>query len=155
MREHQEFPASVSAIIFNDQGQILLVSPDGQSQWQVIAGWLEDETIYQGILREIREELGHIEIQLLDILDAHIFYYDNSFPLISVFGLVKFIQGEITPSDDIEGYTWRWFDAEKLTTLDIASPHQFEIIEKAIFFIKVYQENPNLSFLKYKWKSLT
>lgn len=155
MNERQKFPASVSAIIFNERSQILLVSPDGQSQWQVIAGWLEDETIYHGILREIREELGHIKIQLLDILDAHIFYYDDSFPLISVFGLVQYIQGDITPSDDIEGYTWRWFDAEELRTSNMVSPYQFEIIEKAIFFIKVYQENPNLSFLKYKWKSLT
>lgn len=128
-----------------------MVSPDGQSQWQVITGWLENETIYHGILREIREELGHIEIQLLDILDAHIFYYDDSFPLISVFGLVQYIQGDITPNDDIEGYRWRWFDAEELKALDIVTPYQFEIIEKAVFFIKVYQETPNLPFLKYKW----
>lgn len=155
MKEHQKFPASVSAIIFNDQGQILLVSPDGQSHWQVITGWLEEETVYHGIIREIQEELGHIDVQVVDILDAHIFSYENAFPLISIFALVRYIQGDIAPSDDIEGYIWRWFEEAELKNLDIVSPYQFEIFEKAIFLINMYKENPSLPFWKYKWKSIT
>jgi hypothetical protein len=63
--------------------------------------------------------------------------------------------GPITTSDDIEGYVWRWFGGVELNTLDIVSPYQFEILEKALFLINVYQQRPNLSFFKYKWKSLT
>ena len=155
MKERQKFPASVSAIIFNEQSQILLVSPDGQSQWQLVTGWLEQETIYHGLIREIQEELGQIDIRVLDILDAHIFYYDNAFPIISVVGLVQYIQGDITTSDDIEGYVWRWFGGAALNALDIINPVQFEILEKAQFLINVYQQRPNLPFFKYKWQSLT
>lgn len=155
MTDHPTFPASVSAILFNNRGQILLVSPDGRSRWQVISGWLEQETVYDGLIREIQEELGPIDLQVIDILDAHIFHYAPELPLISIFGLVQYIQGELTTMDDIEGYTWRWFEAEELNGLDIASPYQFEIIQKAIFLIDTYQARPELPFLKYKWQHLT
>jgi ADP-ribose pyrophosphatase YjhB (NUDIX family) len=155
MNEHPKFPASVSLIIYNEQGQILLVSADGKSDWRVVSGWLEQEAVFEGILREIREELGDVEVRVMDILDAHIFNYQDKIPLISIFGLVKYIQGDIRTQDDIEGYIWRWFGGAELKTLDIASPYQFEIIEKALFLIKVYQERPDLPFQKFKWKSLS
>lgn len=87
----------------------------------------------------------------MDILDAHIFDYEPRFRLISVIGLVKYIRGDITTGDDIEGYTWRWFEGKELNTLDIAGPYQFEIFQKAIFLIDLYQAGPELPFLKYKW----
>jgi len=46
MAAHPTLPAAIGAILFNDREHILLVSPDGQARWQVIAGWLEQETIY-------------------------------------------------------------------------------------------------------------
>jgi 8-oxo-dGTP pyrophosphatase MutT (NUDIX family) len=149
------FPVSVSAFIFNESGELLLVSPDGREQWQVISGMLKEESVAQGLQREIEEELGRIDFQVLDILDAHTFNYRGRLPIISIFALVLYRGGAITTNDDIEGFAWRWFRQSDLSGLHIQCPQQFELIEKACFLASLYRRSPHIPFLKYKWGNLT
>lgn len=149
------FPTSVSAFIVDANAQLLLVSPDGVGEWQVVSGMLEQETIAQGITREIAEELGDIEIRILDVVDAHTYMYEGKTPLISVFLLVQHLGGCIRPSDDIHGFVWRWFSESDCQNLDISCPNQYELIQKAFFLAKLYSNQPNLPFLKHRWKFIS
>jgi 8-oxo-dGTP pyrophosphatase MutT (NUDIX family) len=144
----RKYYCSVSAIIFNNKKKILLVSKDGISSWQVVTGWLENEDIQDGIKREISEELGKIRFKIYDILDVHSFHHKKK-DLISVWYLLKYLDGQIQPSDDIEGYSFSWFDYSELKQLNISCPKQFELFEKAFYLIKQYEKNIGLSFLKF------
>ena len=148
MRTRYSLPVSVSAIIYNEHRELLLLSPNGESRWQCVTGWLEQETIPQGTLREISEELGPLSVRLMDVVDAHTFRYRDSFDIVSIFSLVRYIDGEITPNDDVLGYSFRWCSESELPTLDIESPQQDELLQKALFLIKEYEEHPDLHFLK-------
>jgi 8-oxo-dGTP pyrophosphatase MutT (NUDIX family) len=54
-----EILPAVSAIIFNEQGDVLLQRRKDTGKWCIISGHVEfGESIEQAIVREIREELG-------------------------------------------------------------------------------------------------
>jgi 8-oxo-dGTP pyrophosphatase MutT (NUDIX family) len=136
-----KFPVSVFSLIFDENGAILLVSKDGLTKWTAIGGWMEKESVPECINREIREELGDIEFLFVDIIDAHVWNYQNSFPIISIFALAKYIGGNLVPDDDIKGFTLKWFKQEELGHLDIDCPRQPEIIQKALRMIKCIAKN--------------
>jgi ADP-ribose pyrophosphatase YjhB (NUDIX family) len=146
------FRAAVSAIITNANNEILFVSKNGTNNWQVITGWVEDETIDKAILREIKEELNLDDVELIDIIDTHTFQYNEN-KIISTFYLVKYNSGEIKPGDDINNYNFKWFNSDEIKKIQIICPIQKEIIEKALFYIKMYKKDKyeEYSFYKYKW----
>jgi len=54
-----EILPAVSAIIFNEQGDVLLQRRKDTGKWCIISGHVEfGESIEQAIVREIQEELG-------------------------------------------------------------------------------------------------
>lgn len=116
---------------------------------------MEKESVTECINREVREELGDIDILLVDIIDAHVRNYQNTFPIISIFALAKYVSGSPVPNDDIKGFTLKWFKEEELGQLNIDCPRQPEIIQKALRMIRMYTEEPSLEFLKCKWKHLS
>ena len=149
------FYAAVSAIIVNSKNEILLVSPDGKTKWQTITGWVENETIDEAMIREIKEELQIKDFRLIEIIDSHYFKYDNK-DIISTFYLVKYDNGEITANEDIVGYVHKWFDRNEIRNVSISCPDQFQIIEKAFFAIDHYSKDNYSShdFYKYKWQDV-
>jgi 8-oxo-dGTP pyrophosphatase MutT (NUDIX family) len=156
MDPRARFPVAVSNFIFDDEERFLFFSPDGVGRWRVMGGQLEtDETIPQCIDREIREELGQIEFRFLDILDAHVFDCPQVGPMLSIFSLLKYESGTIIPASDMEGHTYKWVGIAELKSMDVACPYQFELTEKAEFALKTFKKNEDLSFLKFRWKSLT
>jgi NADH pyrophosphatase NudC (nudix superfamily) len=147
----EKFYASVSAIIYSDD-KILLVSPGDNKQWQTVTGWVENETLNQAIIREIKEELGDINIQNIDVIDTHTFTYKTKI-LISTFSLIKYNFGKIKTSDDIFGYEYKWFSFGETKGINITCPQQFQIIEKAFFLMDQYKNKENsIPFLKYNWE---
>ena len=54
------FPAAVLACLIDpDERMLLLAHPQRKGEWEVVNGALEaGETIVEGVLREIREEVG-------------------------------------------------------------------------------------------------
>ncbi len=57
MSTPQQILPAVAAVIFNDQGEILLQKRKDVDQWGILSGHVEfGETIEQAILREIKEE---------------------------------------------------------------------------------------------------
>ncbi len=156
MNPRTAYPVAVLNFIFDEQERFLLFSRDGKRRWRVMGGQLEEnETIPQCIQREIEEELGAIGYRFLDVLDAHVFDYDGGFRIISIFCLLRYESGEIIPSSDMAGYTYRWFRSDELRQADIACPHQFELVEKALFSVRRFRESESASFLKFRWRSLS
>ena len=59
MQNKQEILPAIAAIIFNEQGEILLQRRKDVDQWCVLSGHVEfGETITEAVLREIQEETG-------------------------------------------------------------------------------------------------
>lgn len=57
MSTHQQILPAVAAIIFNEQGEVLLQRRKDVDQWGLISGHVEfGESVTEAILREIREE---------------------------------------------------------------------------------------------------
>jgi|GEM_PF-2214615 len=149
------FPVSVFSVIYNNEGGILLASKDGSTKWTAIGGWMEQETVAECINREIGEELGEINFQIIDIIDAHVWNYHDNMPIISIFALVKHISGIPVAKDDIQGFTLKWFKPDELGKIDIDCPRQPEIIQKALFLMEEYAKHPEADFMKYKWRLLS
>ena len=63
---------AVAALLFNSQGQVLIVKPSYKNHWSLPGGVVEkDESLQQALLREIKEEInldfnGKIKLAVLD-----------------------------------------------------------------------------------------
>lgn len=69
-REFACFPVAVLAVIIAPDESILLLNrPARPGEWEVVSGALEaGETVIDGLLREVGEELGpEIEVKPLDV----------------------------------------------------------------------------------------
>lgn len=59
MSELPKHSVSVSAVVIDDDGQVLVAQRRDNGKWQLPGGVLElDESIYQGVRREVLEETG-------------------------------------------------------------------------------------------------
>jgi mutator protein MutT len=108
------------AVIFNQQGQVLLVRRSDNSEWVMPAGSIElGESIYDCLKREVREEAG------LEVLSARpiALYTDPRYNFTNAFGgehqmftvvfLVEEWTGEIQKETD-ETVDARFFDQDDL-----------------------------------------
>lgn len=128
------YPVSVGAVILNTQNQILLFSKPHRHDWRCVSGWVEKETLWDAIHREIHEETGLTGFRVGHVLDAHTYLYQKDKPLISVWFLVSYLYGEIHPSDDLANYHFAWFKEPEVENLSIEIPDRREIIYKAFQF---------------------
>jgi 8-oxo-dGTP diphosphatase len=94
---------SVSGVILDDHGRILLIRRRDNQHWEPPGGVLElDETIPDGLRREIREETG------LDIEpDALTGVYKNmSRGIIALVFRCKITGGYLTANDEVTAFHW-------------------------------------------------
>ena len=117
------FPVAVLAIIIApDESVLLLNRPTRLGEWEVVAGALEaSETIVDGLLREVGEELGpEIDVQPLATVHASTFRYDeNVTHMISLAFVLAYRGGDIQPGDDMRGSAFRWWTAAELMAPDL------------------------------------
>jgi 8-oxo-dGTP pyrophosphatase MutT (NUDIX family) len=83
-----------------------------------VSGGLEaGETILDGILREVREEVGEIEVRPLAVLHSHTFHYDEYVPfMVGIYYLLRYEGGKVVPGDDMAGSDFYWWGLEELET---------------------------------------
>ncbi len=109
---------AIQAIIINEKEQILLLnSPTRNQGWQVISGALEaGETILDGVLREVREEVGDVEVRPLGVVHSQTFHYDENVPfMVGIYYLLAYENGKIVPGDDMIGSDFRWWHIDDLS----------------------------------------
>src|SRR5215469_9355183 len=88
---------SVAAVITDDQGRALLIQRRDNGRWEPPGGVLElDETLEEGLRREIREETG------LDIEAGHISGVYKNMPrgIIALVFRCKIIGGQLRGTDE-------------------------------------------------------
>lgn len=112
---------ALQAIIMNEKEQFLLLSSprrNGNNEWQTVSGGLEaGETVLAGILREVREEVGHIQVRPLTVLHSQSFRYDDNVPfMVGIYYLLLYEGGRIVPGDDMTGSDFHWWGLDELET---------------------------------------
>ncbi len=94
---------SVSGVIPDDHGRVLLIRRRDNKHWEPPGGVLElDETIQDGLRREIREETG------LDIEPGPLTGVYKNMPrgIIALVFRCKITGGQLTTNDEVTAFHW-------------------------------------------------
>jgi ADP-ribose pyrophosphatase YjhB (NUDIX family) len=109
---------AMQAVLVNQAEQVLLLaSPARELGWQVVSGALEaGETLLDGTLREVYEELGEdIQVRPLGMVHVETFHYDENVRyMLGTYYLFAYQGGEIRPGDDMAGSEVRWWSLAEL-----------------------------------------
>lgn len=117
-RQFAAFAVAVQAIVVNQAEEMLLLnSPTRKQGWQLVSGALEaGETLLDGTLRELHEELGaDIQVRPLGTVHTQTFHYDQNVPhMLAIYSLFTYQDGKIEPGDDMTGSQFRWWSLPEL-----------------------------------------
>lgn len=133
---------SAGGIVFNDQGQILLVQHSSNKHWSFPKGQIEPgKNSQETALREVGEE-GGVEAGIIDKVGDSKYVYqmdgEKIFKVVTIY-LMKYISG------DIKDHDWEvsdigWFDPkEALEKLTFKS--EKEVLEKGLRLIDSNQQS--------------
>ena len=141
---------AVQAVVVNSQEQTLLLSSptrNGEGVWQVVSGALEaGETVLEGTLREVHEELGsRIRVRPLGTIHVQTFHYDENVQyMIAIYYLFAYEGGEVQPGDDMAGSQSRWWSLAELEDERIrvvVPPGQNWILERGIELYHLWKDH--------------
>lgn len=123
---------SVSAVVCNDAGELLLGQRSDDRRWSVISGFVEpDEQPAQAIVREVEEETGLIVVpERISSVWSHPHSYPNGdqCQYLNIGFHCRVVAGEARVNDD-ESIDVRWFAPDQLPPLD---EHALLTIEHAL-----------------------
>jgi len=110
---------AVVVLVVNEREELLVGFHRSRQRWEAVSGALEaEETVLDGALRELREEMGpRIRARPLGVLHASTFRYDDLARfMISITYLMAHEGGDIEPGDDMRGGEHRWVKLEALAS---------------------------------------
>lgn len=150
--KYRQFTASavaVQAIIINQAEEVLLLYSLTRKQgWQVVSGALEaNETLLDGTLREVYEELGqNIEVRPLGTVHVETFHYDPQVQyMLSSYYLFAYQESPIVPGDDMIGSEYRWWSRAELNeTVDFHPSTKPWMLNRAIELYGLWVNKPEL-----------
>lgn len=138
-------PVAVVVLVVNDQEQLLFGYHDARQRWEAVSGALEArESILDGAMRELREEMGPaIQARPLGVLHASTFRYDdNAQFMISIAYLMAYEGGNIQPGDDMSGggYRWMTLDELELGQTAVSIPRERWILRRAVEMYRLWKD---------------
>ena len=110
---------SVAASVFNSQGQLLLIRPNGDNEWCLPGGWADELwTPSENAQRELFEETGiHAKAQkLLGVFDSRRHPFRTTVTSYTLLFACEYQDGQLTPQK-IEIEAARFFDQAQLPPL--------------------------------------
>ena len=152
IKETRRFACSAVAlqaiVVSADETTLLLSSPtrNPDGAWQVVSGAMEaGETVLEGTLREVREELGNdVSVRPLGTVHAQTFHYDENVQyMIAIYYLLAYEGGEIQPGDDMLGSQYRWWKVDELSHENVnivVPPGQKWILKRAVELYRLWKE---------------
>ncbi len=144
------YPIAVQALIIDDEDRFLLLSSptrNGHNEWQVISGGLDaNETILEGVLREVNEEGGDdLRVRPLTVIHTQTFSFDTHIPfMVGVYYLLAYEGGDVVPGDDMRDAQFRWWSIDEMRQNDIRfhpSTHLW-MLERCVEMAGVLRERP-------------
>ena len=103
---------SVSGVIPDDHGRVLLIRRRDNQHWEPPGGVLElAETIPDGLRREIREETG-LDIEPVTLTGV---YKNMKRAIVALVFRCKITGGDLATNDEVSGF--RWATADDITGL--------------------------------------
>ena len=141
---------AVQAVVVNKKEQVLLLAkPDGEKLWQIVSGALEaGETLLDGTLREVSEELGRdIRVRPLGVVHVETFHFDENVPfMLGTYYLFAYLGGNIVPGDDMAGSDFRWWSFAKLEeeTPKLHPSSKLWILKRAVELYRLWIEQPDM-----------
>jgi 8-oxo-dGTP diphosphatase len=94
---------SVTGVITDDRGRALLIQRRDNHHWEPPGGVLElDETIHDGLRREVREETG-LDVEPIALTGV---YKNMNRAIIALVFRCKTTGGQLQATDEAEGYRW-------------------------------------------------
>lgn len=146
------YPAALLALIIDaDERLLMLSNPKSNREWECVNGGMDErETILDGTLREIREEVGSaIQVRPLGLVHAYMFPYDEHVShVFSMVYLYEYLGGEVIPGDDMVGSEVRWFSIEELESGDyptIAPSGIPWIFRRAVELYRLLKDQPDVT----------
>ncbi len=133
------FRVSLKAVIFNDDGHVLVVKERGRDWWDIPGGGLDHgETIKEALARELHEEVlleGDFEFETLLAEDPHYLESHNFYQM-----RVTFL---VTPSSMVfgsgaDGDEVQFVDAELYKESDVWTEHQIYMLSNLAKNQEVY-----------------
>jgi 8-oxo-dGTP diphosphatase len=120
------FP-TVSAIVFNDRGEILLGQRSDNHQWSVVAGMMDPgEQPADALVREVEEETGvQVKIERLAGVALHEVVYGNGdrCHMVNTWFRCRAVSGEARVNDS-ESIAVGWFAPDALPQLNPFALHR-------------------------------
>ncbi len=122
-----------TAIIYNDKKQVLMavrgIEPD-KGKLDLFGGFLKNgEHPIEGMRRELVEELPGVKLEVGNVLDFVMDVYgEGGDYTLNIGYLVKFLGGELMPSDDVVGC--EWIDPKKVDFSRMAFSNNAEFLKK-------------------------
>ena len=121
---------AVGAVVFNSENEFLLLKYRNMEFWALPGGGMEkDETIIECLHRELREELGEVQIEILGIAAVGSFTLDG-FPAVSLIFAGTYLDGEIKLSDEHDNYKWTCLAEVESGTF--THPYDIDILQRAV-----------------------
>jgi 8-oxo-dGTP diphosphatase len=94
---------SVTGVITDDRGRALLIRRRDNHRWEPPGGVLElDETIHDGLRREIREETG-LDVEPIALTGV---YKNMNRAIIALVFRCKITGGQLSTTDETEAFRW-------------------------------------------------
>ncbi len=115
----KRFRVAQKLMIVNDKNQLLVVrfsthqdiSISLHGKWDFPGGGLEQETLEDGLMREVSEELGHVKVFNIKILSVTKFPLEkNDEECVAIVYSGQWASGTITLSNEHDMYQWASFD---------------------------------------------
>lgn len=140
-------PAAVVVFVVNAQEEILFGFHKRRQRWEVVSGALEaEETVLDGALRELREEMGSaIRVRPLGVIHANSFRYDdNAQYMIGISYLMAYEGGEVLPDDDMRDGGFRWVGLDDLLSgrFPVAIPRESWLLTRAVEAYRLWKDQP-------------
>lgn len=141
----------VAFIVREDERILMLSSPKRPDKWEPPNGAYDgDETILEGVMREICEEAGKdIQVRPLGALHAYSYRYDDVVQfMVGIAYLFAYEGGEVQAGDDMTGSQIKWMSVEEAESgnFDIIVPQkQVYLFRRALELYRLWKDAPAIS----------
>jgi 8-oxo-dGTP pyrophosphatase MutT (NUDIX family) len=126
----EKYWVSLAGVIIQNDKCLILELSMFPGQWDIPGGRIEiDENYTEAFLRELEEEVGFVNVKVIEVVDYDLWYAGNrKMPVCAIAHLVKTNESEVKLSH--EHLSYKWVSQEELKEYKFLWPKAKRMIEK-------------------------